>query len=293
MKELSVDSGAYENLCQELMEILEEGRKKAVATVSEILVETYWKVGQRLSKERQGLKRGEVTGFLRRLGADLGVSTTVLYNAWKFYRAYPDGLPQDRGFRRLSWGTHATLLAVRGERKRAFYLERAVEDGWARSTLRKAIRADLYQRVTGGDTGKDGSKGDGDGEGRLLLMSPARELHNYVGVVERVIDGDTIEVRIDLGFDVWRVEKIRLRGIDAPELGSKPGRRAKKFVAERLEAAPFVGLKTYKTDKYARYIADVFYHTEKTSPAEAFALGVFLNQELLDEGLAWILDLPV
>jgi predicted nuclease of restriction endonuclease-like (RecB) superfamily len=299
MKKLSVQKATYENLRQELLRILEEGRNKAVAAVSEILVETYWQVGQRLSKERQGLERGEVTPFLKRLGADLGVSATVIHDAWRFYRAYPDGLPPDRGFRRLSWGTHTTLLAVGDERERAFYLEQAVEDGWSRSTLRKAIRADLYHRVTGdeeGGAGGDGpSSGDGSSsrDGRRRLMSPARELHNYVGVVERVVDGDTLEVRIDLGFDVWRVETIRLRGIDTPELGSQPGRQAKKFVAERLEEAPFVGLKTYKTDKYARYIADVFYHTEKTSPSKALELGVFLNQELLDYGFASILDLPV
>lgn len=293
MKKLSVQKATYENLRQELLRILEEGRNKAVAAVSEILVETYWQVGQRLSKERQGLERGEVTPFLKRLGADLGVSATVIHDAWRFYRAYPDGLPTDRGFRRLSWGKHATLLAVGDEQERAFYLERAVEDGWSRSTLQKAIRAGLYRRVTGGDEGGD-EGGDGPwGDRRRQLMSPVRELHNYVGVVERVVDGDTLEVRIDLGFDVWRVETIRLRGIDTPELGSQPGRQAKKFVAERLEEAPFVGLKTYKTDKYARYIADVFYHTEKTSPSKALELGVFLNQELLDYGLASILDLPV
>jgi endonuclease YncB( thermonuclease family) len=284
MKELSVEKAAYEDLCDELMRILEEGRNKAVSAVSEILVETYWQVGERLSKERQALGRGEVTPFLKRLGADLGMSATVIHNAWKFYCAYPEGLPADPEFRRLSWGKHTTLLTVAGKQERAFYLDRAVEEGWSRSTLRKAIRADLYRTVTARDS---------DGDATPQLKSPARALHNYVGVVERVIDGDTVEVRIDLGFDVWRVESIRLRGVDAPELGSGPGRRAKKFVADRLAGAPFVGLKTYKTDKYSRYIADLFYHTEKTSPAKAFALGVFLNQELLDEGLAQILDLPV
>jgi len=282
MKELSIRKEAYEDLCRELTKILEEGRKKAVAAVSVILIETYWEMGRRLSEERLSVDRGEVTQFFERLGADLGVGRTVIHNAWNFYRTYPDGLPDDPAFRRLSWGTHTALLPIVDEEKRTFYLERAIEEGWSRSTLRKAIRADLYRA----------HKGAGDYEtGRL--SSPDRELHNYAGVVERVVDGDTIEVRIDLGFDVWRVETIRLRGVDAAELGTKQGRQAKKFVEQRLASAPFVGLKTYKTDKYARYIADVFYHDKKPSSPKAFEHGVFLNQELIDEGLAGILHLPV
>jgi len=284
MKKLNIKNEDYENLRSDLTEILEEGRRKAVEAVSEILVDTYWQVGKRLSKEHQTLERGEATAFFNRLAEDLGVGSTVLNDAWRFYRAYPDGLPEDPRFRRLSWGVHTALLPVGDSEERGFYLERAVEEGWSRSTLRKAIRADLYRTVqarkkSGSDTPQ--------------LQSPERELHNYVGVVERVVDGDTIEVRIDLGFDVWRVETIRLRGVDTPELGSAEGRQAKKFVEQRLQDAPFVGLRTYKTDKYARYIGDVFYHTEKTSSAKTFERGVFLNQELIDEGVAVILDLPV
>jgi len=283
MKELKFKEDVYDELREELTRILEEGRRKAVAAVSEILVETYWQVGCRLSEEREALRRGQVTPFFERLGRDLGVSPTVIHNAWKFYRAYPDGIPDDESFRSLSWSIHTALLSIGDAGERSFYLARAVEEGWSRSTLRKAIRADLYRTCASRDESGSGAQ----------LESPARELHNYVGVVERVVDGDTIEVRIDLGFDVWRIESIRLRGVDTPELGTAPGRRAKKFVARKLEEAPFVGLRTYKTDKYARYIADVFYHTEKASSHETFERGVFLNQELLDEGLASVLDLPI
>ena len=43
---------------------------------------------------------------------------------------------------------------------------------------------------------------------------------------ERIIDGDTLLVRIDQGFDTWRTERLRLRGIDAPELYSTAGQHA-------------------------------------------------------------------
>ncbi|MFH2010011.1 MAG: DUF1016 N-terminal domain-containing protein [bacterium] len=298
----------YEVLRDELTRILEKGRGQAVTAVSKILVQTYWEMGRRLSRERESLGRGEVTPFLERLGRDLEVGPTVVRDAWKFHKTYPEGLPKGRGYRSLSWGAHTALLPIVNPKAREFYLERAVEEGWSRPRLRKAIRADLYGTLTGAAVGGGGGggwgEGGGGGSGRdsrsgggkavlPLLDSAARDLHNYVGVLERVIDGDTIEVRIDLGFDVWRVETIRLRGLDTPERGSAPGKRATKFVEKKLGAAPFVGLRTYKTDKYARYIADVFYHTAKASPAVTFDKGVFLNQELLDKGLASRVYMPV
>ena len=302
MKTKFADAKEYEALLGDLMDILELGRSQALTAVSSILVRTYWEVGRRLARERATLGRGEVTAFFAQLSRDLGVGKSVLHNAWKFYRTYPDGLPKAPEFQSLSWGAHTTLLPIADPTERAFYLERAVEEGWSRPRLQKAIRADLYGAVTGagrvegGGTGTGTGTGTGSGTSRAelpLLENAARDLHNYVGLVERVIDGDTFEVRIDLGFDVWRVETIRLRGIDAPERGTAPGKRTTKFVQNKLTGAPFVGLRTYKTDKYARYIADVFYYTEKATPAETFRNGVFLNQELLDKGMAVRLYMPV
>ena len=286
MTKLSINSKEYELLRDELTKILTKGRSRAVAAVSKILVKTYWEMGRRLSGERESLGRGEVTAFFAQLGRDLGVGPTVIHDAWSFYRTYPAGLPRGRGFRTLTWGAHTALLPIADPKARAFYLERAVEEGWSRPKLRKAIRADLYGAVSESDVDRDSAEVP-------RLESVERDLNNYVGVVERVIDGDTIEVRIDLGFDVWRVEKIRLRGVDSPEGGSTLAKRAKAFVADKLTGAPFVGLRTYKVDMYARYIADVFYYTEKAPPAVTFEKGVFLNQELLDEGLAVRLFFPV
>jgi hypothetical protein len=286
MTDLYSGSEEYEVLRGDLTIILDKGRTQAVTAVSRILVQTYWEMGRRLSRERESLGRGEVTAFFGQLGRDLGVGTTVVHNAWKFYSTYPDGLPKGRGYRSLGWGTHTALLPIADPKAREFYLERAVEEGWSRPKLRRAIRADLYG-VVGGAEG-----GGGSGE-EPRLESVGRDLHNYVGVVERVIDGDTIRVRVDLGFDVWRVETIRLRGVDTPEGKSDAAKKATAFVDEKLTGAPFVGLRTYRIDKYARYIADVYYHTEKAPTSETFEKGVFLNQELLDEGLAVRLYFPV
>jgi endonuclease YncB( thermonuclease family) len=100
-------------------------------------------------------------------------------------------------------------------------------------------------------------------------------LYTYKAYLERVIDGDTIKVQIDLGFDTWRRQTIRLQGLDAFELDTKRGKAAKAFVESELKNEPYVTLKTTKGDKYGRYLADVFY-----------GANLYLNQALLDEKLA-------
>ena len=128
--------------------------------------------------------------------------------------------------------------------------------------------------------------------------------YTYAATVEKVIDGDTVWVEIDCGFDTLVREKLRLRGIDAPELGTPEGEKAKRFVKRALPPGTQILIVTSKSDKYDRYLADVWYKRDKgqgardkgcsvRSPSGLDALcahihtnGVYLNQELLNNGLA-------
>ncbi|MCK5215549.1 MAG: thermonuclease family protein, partial [Candidatus Omnitrophica bacterium] len=104
--------------------------------------------------------------------------------------------------------------------------------------------------------------------------------------VERVVDGDTIALFIDCGFYTWIKLKARLRGIDCPELTTTQGVLARRFVRNALKAPSFVVVKTCKADKYGRYLADIFYDAKEKDPAVVAEKGSFLNQDLIDEGLA-------
>lgn len=117
-----------------------------------------------------------------------------------------------------------------------------------------------------------------------------KDLYTYKALVERVVDGDTIWLNIDLGFDCWSRQKIRLRGIDCPELSTPKGKAAKELVESRLKETSFVVVKTHQSDKYDRYLADLFYLSGTDNPQAALEQGVFLNQELLDSGLARTMD---
>jgi len=114
------------------------------------------------------------------------------------------------------------------------------------------------------------------------------ELFTYRATLESVIDADTFWVLIDCDFGMFIRQKIRLRGIDCPEITTEAGRRAKKFVQDKLSSLQFIIVKTHrdKTEKYGRYLADVFFQQDESNPAKVSQRGRFLNQELLDSGLA-------
>ena len=100
-------------------------------------------------------------------------------------------------------------------------------------------------------------------------------LYTYQAVVERVVDGDTLWTEIDCGFDIWVRQKLRLRGIDAPELSREEGMLVREWVERRIGEEPRVRVRTERPDKYGRYLADVFLPD-----------GGFLNGELVARGAA-------
>ena len=65
-------------------------------------------------------------------------------------------------------------------------------------------------------------------------------------MVERVIDGDTLLVSFDFDCPMSVSQKLRLRGIDCPEIDTEEGQRAKRFVESRLKDCDFIVVKTCK-----------------------------------------------
>ncbi|EPG65765.1 DUF1016 N-terminal domain-containing protein [Leptospira wolffii] len=115
-------------------------------------------------------------------------------------------------------------------------------------------------------------------------ISGSKSLFAFKAFLEKVIDGDTISVNIDLGFHVFIRKRLRLRGLDAPELGTKKGVTCKKFVESQLRDCSFLLIKTYGSDKYDRYLADVIYLKKEEDTSIVIKDGLFLNNELLKKG---------
>jgi micrococcal nuclease len=105
--------------------------------------------------------------------------------------------------------------------------------------------------------------------------------NNYVynAKVIKVVDGDTIDVKIDLGFAIFIDTRIRLASIDTMETNAKDpsvramGLKAKNYL-EALILGKTVTLETFKSDKYGRYLATVYLG------------GRSVNLQLIQEGLA-------
>ena len=103
------------------------------------------------------------------------------------------------------------------------------------------------------------SRKDADGNyAAVKSKRGAEDLFTYKAFVERVVDGDTLFVEVDLGFGNTTRQYLRLRALDAPEMKEERGRKAKDFVASLLKPAPFIFLTTTRSDKYDRYLADIF-----------------------------------
>jgi micrococcal nuclease len=108
----------------------------------------------------------------------------------------------------------------------------------------------------------------------------------YVRKVENIVDGDTIDVLIDLGFDILFQSRVRLAGIDTPESRTKDlkekalGLESKEYLKKALKDAKSVVIKTEKMDsseKYGRILGWVYINGDTVS----------LNDMMINDGYAW------
>ena len=110
-----------------------------------------------------------------------------------------------------------------------------------------------------------------------------RRLHTYKAYINKIVDGDTINVILDLGFNIRHKEIIRLAHINAPEKNTQAGEKATKKLQNILKNVDFIIIKTNKTDIYGRYVGDVFFSPQNDqSPQNVADSGTYLNQMLLD-----------
>jgi len=90
-------------------------------------------------------------------------------------------------------------------------------------------------------------------------------MYEYECTIRRVVDGDTIDVDVDLGFGTWRcAERIRLFGVDTPECRTRDaeekvaGLLAKKFVEDVLHVGGTYKLQTKEKGKFGRFLGVIF-----------------------------------
>ena len=108
----------------------------------------------------------------------------------------------------------------------------------------------------------------------------------YVKKVTKIVDGDTIDVDIDLGFDISFTSRVRLAGIDTPESRTKDldekalGLEAKAYLKHAIDSAKTVVIKTEKmnsSEKYGRILGWVYLDGDTVS----------VNDHMINDGHAW------
>lgn len=120
--------------------------------------------------------------------------------------------------------------------------------------------------------------------------------YRYSCIINRVVDGDTVDVDIDLGFDCWlKNQRIRLRDIDAPEVRTRDlfekelGLAAKEFVEKHLPVGSSQVLSSYeyRPDKYGRIIGDFALLDQNLVLVSGCR---YLTELMLEEGYADLYD---
>jgi len=108
----------------------------------------------------------------------------------------------------------------------------------------------------------------------------------YVREIKSVVDGDTIDVVIDLGFNVLFEQRVRLAGIDTPESRTSDkaekalGLEAKEYLKKQLKDAKSIVIRTEKMDsseKYGRILGWLYVNNESES----------INNKMIIDGYAW------
>lgn len=102
--------------------------------------------------------------------------------------------------------------------------------------------------------------------------------YQYRATIVKVVDGDTVDVAADLGMHTIRVERLRLYGINAPEVRGRKkllGLKSKQWLIDMVACREII-VKTYKDEKgkYGRYLAEIWLD------------GVNVNELMVKEGLA-------
>jgi len=119
------------------------------------------------------------------------------------------------------------------------------------------------------------------------------EKYIYRGKLERVVDGDTIDALIDVGFDIWIKKRIRYSGIDTWESrtrdleekakGLEAKARNKELLMEVSSKSGYFRLKSYGVGKYGRVLGEIFIEDDEGKQWN-------INETLIIEGHGYVYD---
>ena len=122
-------------------------------------------------------------------------------------------------------------------------------------------------------------------------------MYEYKAIVDRVVDGDTIDVTIDLGFKTWKKVRVRMEGINTPESRTRDLEEKKKGLAAKARLQEILDynsnkcvLKVSGVGKFGRAIASVYVDTLSPASNKSSMTEININKQLIEEGHAVAYD---
>jgi predicted nuclease of restriction endonuclease-like (RecB) superfamily len=199
----------------DIAELLNIARSKAYHTVNSIMVETYWKIGQRIVEEEQGGSTRAEYGAklienLSKYLTDIfgkGFSEANLKNMRQFYLTYPEFDRQC--LTNLSWSNVARIIRIDNPDERNYYLKESAEQNWSYRQLERNIKSGYYHRLLstqGVNNGVNSGINDGVNNGANESMSE-KSLPAIIDAKELIKDPYVLEF-LDLPENIEGKESV-------------------------------------------------------------------------------------
>ena len=109
-------------------------------------------------------------------------------------------------------------------------------------------------------------------------------MYTYKAELIKVVDGDTVDLKVDMGFKTNKHERFSVIGINAPELrGTEKhnGKLAKQFLIDQLEGKPLL-IKSTKQGKYGRWLVSIRIDDSETDPLKI----IYIEELMVENGHA-------
>lgn len=261
----------YNELALDIVDLVKSAKNEADKVVQKQLVLAYWQIGKRINQETLESNSNYFFLILDDLSKETKIDKSTLVRTVKFYKAYPKGLSDNA----LSWSHYKSLISLTSKDLRIDLEKKAKKQNWTKNQLIEVIK----------------NKNESNKQNlNNHVKRPIDPNYLYKAKIANVIDGDTLLLNIDLGFQVIKEQRIRLAQINAAEFKTPQGQKAFKYLRDLSANLETIVIKTNKIDIYGRFIADIFYplkqENNQTTQAEIFENGIHLNEELVAKGFA-------
>ena len=127
------------------------------------------------------------------------------------------------------------------------------------------------------------------------MYGNGRNMYRYKVNVTRVVDGDTVDVDIDLGFGmIYKKRRVRMKGIDTPESRTRDleekyfGKLSKAFLKKSLEEADSIELLSYDKGKFGRILGTLYAIHNEGHPQ--YEVSIDVNNLMIEENYAVLYD---